>query len=170
VIEVEITAPFEGFRTGLEMATFSPSRSPQGFRGPEGISSGEALLRQLYRLCTFMEKNRKRLRDAYREYRSLAAEEERGGRLSDELFSMFKAGLDDDFKSGSIDKREYRKRLLSMREEHSRYHERKHLLVQEFFRMHFPYNVPHDLRGQVLEYLRRDFLGSGDSGDPPRVN
>jgi hypothetical protein len=164
LIEVEITAPWHGFRTALEMASFSRARSPHGLIGEEGRTSGEALLRQIFRLCSYLEKNHDRLLAAYREYETLAAELPYEGRLPDELFVAMKEQIEERLKSGEIDAKAYHRMLTEVRVLHSQYHERKYLLVVEFFRMNFSFPVPPDLMEQVLEYLRRE-VSSGRGSD-----
>jgi hypothetical protein len=159
-IEVEIVAPYSGFRDSLHMASFSRAQVPRGFRGDEGESSGRKILRQLFKLCSYIERNRAKLLDAYLEY--VALERQLPLAVSDEWFVALKESMKSSLESGDITEEEYQRRITESRLGHSRYHEQKYLLQQEFFKMHFPLAITPNLQTQVLGYLWREIHASGD--------
>jgi hypothetical protein len=159
-IEVEIVAPYKGFRDSLHMASFSRAHMPSGFRGDEGLASGKKILRQLFRLGVYLEKNRQKLLDGYMEY--LALERQLPLAHGDEFFVGVKESMKSSLESGDITEEEYQRRIIEFRLEHSRYHEQKYILQQEFFKMHFTMPLTPSLQTQVLEYLWREIHSSGD--------
>jgi hypothetical protein len=159
-IEVEIVAPYNGFRDALHMASFSRAQVPRGFRGDEGESSGRKILRQLFRLGSYIERNRAKLLDGYLEY--LALERQLPIAHGDEFFVGVKEATKKFLESGDITEEEYQRRITDFRLEHSRYHEQKYILQQEFFKMHLPFSITPNLQTQVLGYLWREIHASGD--------
>jgi hypothetical protein len=160
LIEIEIVAPYHGFRDSLHMASFSRAQVPRGFRGDEGISSGKKILRLLFKLGVYIEKNRQKLLDAYMEY--LALERQLPIAHGDEFIVGTKEAMKTWLEEGEITEEEYQRRLMEYRLEHSRYHEQKYILQQEFFKMHFTLALTPNLQTQVLGYLWREIHASGD--------
>lgn len=166
-IEVEITHPYAGFSTTLELLSFGRATEPEGLLGDEGLRSGQYLLRTLYKVCQHLDENDDALAAGYAEYRQLHHEMVDGSdQIGDHFLAMVSEDLRERLSEGAIDREQYERELSAFRISHSRYHERLYHLRTEFFRMHFaaaygPTKFVFEsmfgraLEQQVLDYLRR---------------
>lgn len=148
-IEVEITSAIYPFRFSITM--YVPrSRSADGLLGPEGIATGERILRQLNKLCRFIEKNRAELIAGYREYDQLIPKDG----MSDWWLEMEMKALIAEREKGMLAPAVYRQSLDLLEQKNHEHHQRLRALQNGFFEHLFPFQVLPDLRRQVLEWLR----------------
>ena len=153
-IEVRIVAPYRGIATGMHIPYFAMANPDNDYRKPHGDRTAARLLEDLYRFGKHVEDNREQLSVRLAEL-DAAIENLDPNRFPPEgAFLAIRRGLRAQMRNGSIDSKEYQRRLGRARKRARDRSTEIRRLESDFFRSHFPLHAPVWTRDEVRTLLR----------------
>ena len=150
-ITVRITEPYN-LSTGLHIPYFArPYRSYDSEYGDETI---KGLIKKLYDLASFIDRNYEDLR---KKYESARAQIGALGdiRFDEQDYQQARRDLKKKLKRVEIDNKEHQKQLTLLRKKRDSYQSQIRKIIDEFFESNFPQIVPYGTKEEVLSILER---------------
>ena len=146
---VRISAPFHWLSGGSHV--MSLARMARPFEGEKGMIKAKEQLAELYRLGCFLRDHMEELQSAYDQSRQKIRATAKKLRLNE--YTEDKKALRARLKSGEIDKVEYQKMLLKLRERKTDFEKEARRVRNDFFEKNFPEGVSYGNREQILQIL-----------------
>jgi hypothetical protein len=148
-IAVRILTPYHGFVTGLHVPYFGASYV--SFEGERGEQEGRYLLRQLYELGCFLERNQSRLADAWAEF--CTARSPVGPNPCQDGLLAERRDLRSALRRGELTPTQYQTALGEERRKHQEHEMIRFRTLRDFFVGNFPMTLGVDLENQVIAVL-----------------
>jgi len=151
-IEVKITRPYAGLHNGSHIPIFA--RSVDSYDGKYGDSAAEYLLKNLYLLAEYTEKNLETLHEKYQAVKN-KIDEMSVVEMTREKFLRKRKELRNRMKDGDIDKKEYGKKVQILRRKMDNFSLAMHRCKWEFFEKNFPMTITYGTPEQLAPFIEK---------------